>query len=244
MTGGLLNLVAIGDLNIILNGNPSKTFFKSTYAKYTNFGLQRFDIPHKELNRLRLNEDSVFDFEIPNFGDLLMDTFFSITSPDIYSPLYTLPKPYTINVNPPSNPQYNDLSLNPYCQPYEFKWIDNLGAQLIRRVRYLLDGRVIQEFTGQYIYSMAERDLTINKREIFNEMIGHCSELNDPANYSTRNGNYPNVSYNGVTDHEWRNGLEPSIRGRKIYIPINIRPKRLSFGFVFFRAMYDIYRSG
>jgi hypothetical protein len=220
MPGGLLNLVAVGDLNIILNGNPSKTFFKSTYAKYTNFGLQRFQIPYKELNRLRLNEDSLFRFEIPNYGDLLMDTFFAIQLPDIYSPLYTLPRPYYIDAG--GDQVYNDLSLNPYCQPYEFKWIDNLGAQLIRRVRYLLDGRVIQEFTGQYIYSMAERDLTIDKRELFDSMIGHSSDLNDPANYSTRNGNYPNVTYNNVTQNEWRDGLEPSIRGKKIYVPINI----------------------
>ena len=40
MGGGLLNLVATGENNKILNSNPSKTFFKTTYAKYTNFGLQ------------------------------------------------------------------------------------------------------------------------------------------------------------------------------------------------------------
>ena len=28
-----------GSANKILNGNPSKTFFKTTYAKYTNFGI-------------------------------------------------------------------------------------------------------------------------------------------------------------------------------------------------------------
>ena len=42
MPGGLMQLVSEGQQNIILNGNPSKTFFKSTYAKYTNFGLQKF----------------------------------------------------------------------------------------------------------------------------------------------------------------------------------------------------------
>ena len=44
MPGGLLNIVAYGNQNIILTGNPSKTFFKFTYAKYTNFGLQKFRI--------------------------------------------------------------------------------------------------------------------------------------------------------------------------------------------------------
>ena len=42
MPGGLLNLVAYGNLNVIINGNPTKTFFKTKYAKYTNFGLQKF----------------------------------------------------------------------------------------------------------------------------------------------------------------------------------------------------------
>ena len=36
MAGGLLNLVAVGQQNIILNGNPSKSFWKATYKKYTN----------------------------------------------------------------------------------------------------------------------------------------------------------------------------------------------------------------
>ena len=42
MAGGLMNLVATGQQNIILNGNPSKTFWKAAYKKYTNFGKQNF----------------------------------------------------------------------------------------------------------------------------------------------------------------------------------------------------------
>ena len=34
MPGGLLQLVAYGQANIILNGNPSKTFFKAVYKPY------------------------------------------------------------------------------------------------------------------------------------------------------------------------------------------------------------------
>ena len=36
-------------------------------------------------------------------------------------------------------------------------------------------------------------------------MIGNIPELNDPANYSNRNGNYPNASYNGFTKDIWPN---------------------------------------
>ena len=54
MPGGLLNLVSYGSQNVILNGNPSKTFFKCAYAKYTNFGLQKFRIDFDGLRNLRM----------------------------------------------------------------------------------------------------------------------------------------------------------------------------------------------
>ena len=205
MTGGLLNLVAHGNINIILNGNPSKKLFKVSYVKYTNFGLQRFRIDYKELNVLKLSEDSRFEFKVPRYGDLLMDTYFSILLPNIWSPIY----------QPSGYEGYE-------CQPYEFKWIDNLGAQLIRRVRFLIDGHVIQEFTGQYLYSMVQRDFSVDKKALFDKMIGNVPELNDPANYSNRNGNYPNASYKGHNNSDWPNGVEPSIRSRRLYIPLNI----------------------
>ena len=42
MPGGLMNLSSTGSDCIYLTGNPTKSFFKSSYAKYTNFGLQKF----------------------------------------------------------------------------------------------------------------------------------------------------------------------------------------------------------
>ena len=53
MPGGLLNIVAYGQQNIILNGNPSKTFFKCVYSKYTNFGLQKFRIDFEGQRNMR-----------------------------------------------------------------------------------------------------------------------------------------------------------------------------------------------
>ena len=40
MPGGLLNIAATGNQNIIIHGNPTKTYFKSTYAKHT---IKRFE---------------------------------------------------------------------------------------------------------------------------------------------------------------------------------------------------------
>ena len=69
MAGGLLNLISNGNNNIILTGNPTKTFFKVTYAKYTNFGLQKFRIDFDGTRDLRLNQDSVFSFKMPRHAD-------------------------------------------------------------------------------------------------------------------------------------------------------------------------------
>ena len=64
MPGGLLNLVASGNQNVILNGNPTKTFFKFVYAKYTNFGLQKFRLDYNCSRTLNVSEDSHFTFKL------------------------------------------------------------------------------------------------------------------------------------------------------------------------------------
>ena len=46
-------------------------------------------------------------------------------------------------------------------------------------------------------------------------MTGNTKELNDPANAQGRVNIYPNAMYVDNT------GVEPSIRGRKLYIPLN-----------------------
>lgn len=219
MGGGLLNLIASGELNVILNGNPKKTFFKTTYSKHTNFELQRFQIAYSFENSLSLVTDSLFKFTISNIGDLLMDTFFSFTLPDIYSPIYTIPIPHTRSTTGQYEP-VEDISGLIYCQPYEFRWIENVGVQFIKKVTYLIDGRPIQEYSGQYLYCKSKRDLSSEKLELFNTMIGNSKEFVEPENFNNNNGNYPSVSWGGLNESYYPNGLEPSIRGKRIFVPL------------------------
>ena len=99
MPGGLLNLVVWGNQNVYLNGNPSKTFFKTTYSKYTNFGLQKFRLDFEGSRNLKLTEESVFNFKIPRYADLLMDTYIVVNLPNIWSPIYPLKRVMTIMFN-------------------------------------------------------------------------------------------------------------------------------------------------
>ena len=199
MPGGLLNLVSEGQQNIILNGNPSKTFFKRTYSKYTNFGLQKFRVDFEGSTTLRLNEESSFIFKIPRYADLLMDCYLSIDLPNIWSPM--LP-PQALN--------------NTKWLPYEFKWIENIGVQMIKQITINCGNQKLQEFSGEYLLSLIQRDFTSEKKALFNEMIGNVPELVDPANYGTNNGFYPNAYYTAN-----QTGPDPSIRGRTLYVPLN-----------------------
>jgi hypothetical protein len=198
MTGGLLNIVSFGNQNVYLNGNPSKTFFTSTYKKYTNFGLQKFRIDFNGLRTLRMTESSKFTFKIPRYAELLMDSYIVVTLPTIWSPII-----------PPS-------TVDGEWAPYEFKWIENLGTKMIEQVNINVGGQTIQSYTGNYLLSLVERDFDMTKRDLYDKMTGNTPELNDPGNSGARVNQYPNSYYTSATQ-----GSEPSIRARKLYIPIN-----------------------
>jgi hypothetical protein len=207
MAGGLMNLVSQGQQNIILNGNPSKTFWKAAYQKFTNFGLQKFRVDYAGSTFIRLNEPSTFNFKIPRYGDLLMDTFLTVNLPNIWSPLFP-PQQIT---NPDGTPGYSQWA------PYEFKWIKNLGAQMISKITVLCGNQKLQEFSGQYLLSMVQRDYSAEKKILFDEMTGNTAQLNDPGNYGARVNSYPNAFY---TDSPA--GAEPSIRASTLFIPLNL----------------------
>jgi len=201
MPGGLMNLVSSGAQNIILNSNPSKTFYKATYAKYTNFGLQKFRIDYEGSTTLRLAEESVFTFKIKRYADLLMDTYLSVQLPNIWSPLV---------------PPTQEEGASGKWIPYEFKWIENLGSQMISKITITCGNQTLQEYSGAYLLAMAQRDFSAEKKALFDRMTGHVPELNDPGNAGTRVNSYPNAYY---TDSPL--GAEPSIRARTIYVPLN-----------------------
>jgi hypothetical protein len=209
MPGGLLNLVSTGQQNIILNGNPSKSFFKSVYHQYTNFGLQKFILNFEGSKTLRLSEESTFTFKVKRYADLLMDCYLSVALPDIWSPI--LP-PQQITDQTTSQ----GLGNIEQWAPYEFKWIDNIGAKMISKISITCGNFTLQEYSGDYLLAAVQRDFSGVKKELFDRMSGNVPELVDPANANSRVNSYPNTYYT-----ENLAGPEPSIRGRILYIPLN-----------------------
>jgi hypothetical protein len=202
MTGGLMNLVAAGQTNIILNGNPRKSFWKTTFKSYTNFGMQSFRLDYTGTPALSLNTESTYKFVVKRYADLLMDAYFVIQLPTIWSPIYPPVKQ--------SDGTYSNWN------PYEFKWIDNLGSQIIQSVTVTCGNQKLQEFSGRYLLASVQRDFSGQKKQLFDEMTGNVTELNDPANYNTNAGQYPNAYF---TDSPA--GAQPSINARTLTVPLN-----------------------
>jgi hypothetical protein len=203
MAGGIFNLISEGNNNVFLNGtkgDPKKTFFKVVYSKFTNFGLQKFRIDYDGQRDLRPTTPSTFSFRIPRNAELLMDTYVVITLPNIWSPIYQ-----------------PDISNNGNMwSPYEFRWIDHIGTNMISEIVITCGNQTIQKYTGDYLAAMVNRDFDSEKKHLFHEMTGHTPELNDPANAFGRVNTYPSSYYTSNPV-----GSEPSIRGRNLYIPIN-----------------------
>lgn len=199
MPGGEMSMIVEGNQNVILNGNPTKTFFTSVYKKYTNFSIQKFRLDYNGLRELQTTQESVFVFSVKRYADLFADIYLCVTLPHIYSPVY----PFSCSGS------------DGEWVPYEFQWIKNIGFMMIKELEIYYGGTTIQKCSGDYLNAMRYRDMGSNT-VILNEMIGNTLELTDPANYGLRKEAYPNATYNnGATQ-------EPSIRSKKLYIPLNL----------------------
>ena len=134
-----MNLIAYGSANIILNGNPSKTFFVAKYNKYTNFGLQRIRLSYTGQRKLDFADETIMEFKIDRHADLLHDTYLVVTMPDIWSSIH-----------------WKRSSPQSYI-PYEFRWVDNFACAMIKSITVRSGGNIISQYSGEYLYCMRER---------------------------------------------------------------------------------------
>jgi hypothetical protein len=210
MAGGLLNIYAVSSANVIIHGTPSKTFFKATYSKITNFGLQKFRLDFEGARDIRLTTESTFSFKMKRYADLLMDTYVCITLPDIWSPIY-----YRTNAELTAAANSAGTVSADNWIPYEFRWIKNIGTQIIKSIEITCGAMSLQKYSGEYILAAVSRDMPREKKELFDVMTGNVPELTDPANAHGRLNTYPNAYYTDAAA-----GAEPSIRARELCVPL------------------------
>tara|TARA_Y100000590_G_scaffold470766_1_gene669732 strand:+ start:13997 stop:15610 length:1614 start_codon:yes stop_codon:yes gene_type:complete len=169
MTGGLLILINSKYNNYLIT-NPEISFFKAVYRKYTNFSIESIteSIDKKGLSK---TENTTILYDIPRHADLLNGIYFNFTLPSIYSGIK-------------ENTSYT----------YNFKWIKNIGTNLIKSASIIIDGHKIDTLYSEWLNIYYELYLSNEEKKVFDKMTGNVKELYEPEYGEGQNGQYPHIS--------------------------------------------------
>lgn len=214
MPGGLLQLVATGAQNELVNGNPSMTHFRAVYRRHTNFAMEQIRMPFTASNlEFNTTQTRMLSCRIDRIAQLLHDCYLVLTLPDIWSPLKTIGAS-----TPPTgyDPRSNAIG-------YEFQWISNIGYNLIDHIDLTMNGQVIQRIRGEWLKLYSYMTHSTDKRAIIDQMIGNVPELYDPANAYDRQNQYPHAIAPVTTPTALPSTTtpEPSIRSRQLVVPLH-----------------------
>jgi hypothetical protein len=153
-TSTLLQLVARGRQDAYLTSNPQTTFFKQVYRRYTPFAVESIPIEF----------DGTPDFGkrisciLPRKAELLSSLFLEIDLP-------ALPE---------------DTSVDPAVPYY---WVNDIGHAIIEDVSIEIGDKEIDKHTGEWLQIWSELTVPADKRDGYNQMIGHWDVYPD-AKYS------------------------------------------------------------
>ena len=214
MTGGTLQLTKYGAQNAYLNGNPQMTFFKAVYKRHTNFSMEMLRLDFEGTQNIANDVETQLKCKITRNGDLINKIYFCINLPDIYSA------------------HFFDSATNNYSNA-EFAWVPNIGCQIIKKCNLAIGGNKISEVYGQWIEIWHEIFLDTSGKNNFDNMIGHQADVFMPSLNGWNAGVYPSssldraLSKNPDSDDIYFSNFKknsflqpPSIRGRKLYVPI------------------------
>ena len=113
MAGGLIQLMAYGSQNQYLMGNPQITFFRMVYRRHTNFSMESIKQYFSNNSIITMDSITKLTCKIDRHGDLINNIYLAMTLPAIYSD---------------SNKA--------------FKWIKNIGLNIIKEIRYVYQKKV------------------------------------------------------------------------------------------------------
>ena len=210
MPHGEMQLIAYGSQDIYLTGNPSITFFKFVYKKHTNFASEYIRQDFTRLPSFNTTSTSKLTCKIDRNGDLINDMYLVYDLPDIYSgPKTEINETIIIPSNPPITSIIPTKSEDDQVGEY-FRWVNNLGENIINNVEISLDGQILDRQYGIWLNIWNELTIPKSKQHAYNTMIGNISTCNNPSLY---NGNYNGKP--GINDNHI-----PTIPSRRLYIPL------------------------
>jgi hypothetical protein len=160
MPGGLLQLLALGNQNLYLTGNPSITFFKKVYNTYTNFSMESIRI---DLNRndVFVNENTILKATIDRHGDMVSQVYFVFELPDI---------------------DFSDELL--------FKWVDFVGETIVDNYHISINGNIIDKQTGEFAHLYQSLSFDAGKKYMYEKLVGQRFDIPSREIPSTPYGMY------------------------------------------------------
>lgn len=143
MPGGLMQLLAWGNQNLYINGNPSITYFKKVFKTYTNFSMETIRVNFNR-NDVLLNEKTQLKATIDRHGDLACQMYFVFELPEIV-----------------------------FEENLLFKWIDYVGEAIIDNCQISVNGNVIDKQTGEFKHLYHQLTCGADKQYMLDKMSGH-----------------------------------------------------------------------
>lgn len=153
MGGGLMQLVAYGEQDIYLTGNPQMSFFKAVYRKHTNFAIESIE---QSFNS-KLDWDKRTTATISRKGDLIQQMYLEIVLPQM---------------NDPAGKSDTDL----YTKYY---WVYGIGNALVKKVEIEIGGQLIDSHYGDWMNIWSELSTPAGKRAGYDAMVGNLIIDND-----------------------------------------------------------------
>ena len=175
--GGLLQLVAQGKQDVFLTGNPSTTWFKFVYTRYTNFAI--------ESQQMYFDGSPTFGQKItclvPRNGDLLGSLFLKLTLPQ----LYLSPSSFTPEAS----------------APVPVGYVNSPGHAIIKEISIQIGEQEIDKQTGQWMEIWSSLTTEASKQEGLRQMLQqkpgypHIDYANNLPDLSGNNKTVPKQYY-------------------------------------------------
>lgn len=167
MPGGIMQLIFQGAQDLYLTGNPSLTFFKKVYKRYTQFGTEYITLPFDTIPTFTPTQMTKATCKIGRNADLLYDTYIT----------YDLPAIYTNNMIP-------------------FGWVEELGTRIIQDVTIRVDGFQLDMQRGDFMKVYTDIILPGNKKFQWLRCIGGEGYMLNSSQNLSNNINEQTIAIN------------------------------------------------
>lgn len=162
-----MQLIFQGAQDLYLSGNPTMTFFKRVYKRYTQFGTEYITLPFDQIPTFTPTQMTKATCKIGRNADLLFDTYLT----------YDLPAIYTNNMIP-------------------FGWVEELGTRIIQEISIRVDGFVIDTQRGDFMKIYTDMIFNGSKKLQWLRCIGGESFMLNSSQNLSNNINEQTIAMN------------------------------------------------